>query len=101
MNLELPKNNVVFGNMGEVKNGILYIYRLNCFYDLMYEIAYTVYGTDKCWYCGKPCRRGKGRPNDSRAKITLDHLIPTSIGGPTIVDNLRPAKGGFNIRAIF
>ena len=58
MNLELPKNNVVFGNMGEVKNGILYIYRLNSFYDLMYEIAYAVYGTDKCWYCGKPCTYG-------------------------------------------
>lgn len=91
MNLELPKNNVVFGNMGEVKNGILYIYRLNSFYNLMYEIAYAIYGTDKCWYCGKSCRRGKGKPNDSRAKITLDHLIPTSIGGPTIVNNLRPA----------
>ena len=63
VSLELPKNNVVFGNMGEVKNGILYIYRLNSFYDLMYEIAYAVYGTDKCWYCGKPCRRGKGRAN--------------------------------------
>lgn len=50
MNLELPKNNVVFGNMGEVKNGILYIYRLNSFYNLMYEIAYAIYGTDKCWY---------------------------------------------------
>ena len=29
MNLELPKNNVVFGNMGEVKNGILYI-KIQC-----------------------------------------------------------------------
>lgn len=91
MNLELPKNNVVFGNMGEVKNGILYIYRLNNFYNLMYEVAYSVYGTDKCWYCGKACKRGHGTPNDTRAKITLDHLIPTSIGGPTIVNNLRPA----------
>lgn len=91
MNLELPKNDVVYGNMGEVKNGILYIYRLNSFYNLMYEVAYDIYGTDKCWYCGKACRRGKGKSNDSREKITLDHLIPISIGGPTIVNNLRPA----------
>ena len=91
MILELPKENVTFGTMGEVKNGILYIYRLNCFYNLMTEIAYYIYGTDKCWYCGKLCRRGPGEPNDQRAKVTLDHLIPASIGGPTIVNNLRPA----------
>jgi len=42
MNLELPKNNVVFGNMGEVKNGILYIYRLNMKLHMLYMAQINV-----------------------------------------------------------
>lgn len=91
MILELPKEDVKFGKMGYVEDGILYVMRVNSFYNLMYEITYYIYGHNKCWYCGADCKRGKGDENDMRPRITLDHLIPISIGGPTIVNNLRPS----------
>ncbi len=90
MILELPKKNIEFGNMGYIKNGILYVLRINSFFDLMYEITYCIYGAERCWYCGQSCKRGKGEKEDMRPRITLDHMIPTIIGGPTIVNNLRP-----------
>jgi len=65
------------------ENGILKIYgRSGKFQDVMYDLTYKLKGSSKCYYCG-----AKVLPS----KITLDHVHPVSLGGPTIPQNLVPA----------
>lgn len=65
------------------ENGILKIYgRSGKFQDVMYDLTYKLKGRNKCYYCG-----AKVLPS----KITLDHVHPVSLGGPTIPQNLVPA----------
>lgn len=52
------------------------------FQEIMYDLTYKLKGRTKCYYCGKEI---------SPSKITLDHIYPRSMGGPTIPQNLLPA----------
>ena len=66
------------------ENGILKIYgRRGKFQDVMYYLTYELKGRDKCYYCGKQI--------EVPSQITLDHIHPVSLGGPTIPQNLLPA----------
>ena len=65
-------------------NGILKIYgRRGKFQDVMYDLTYELKGRNKCHYCGAEV------PLPS--KMTLDHIHPVSLGGPTIPQNLVPS----------
>ena len=86
MIIEIPKG-YVFTKKEDIiafeENGILKMYaRYLRFEDLMYDITYETKGRERCYYCGR-----KIMPN----KITLDHIYPRSLGGPTIPQNLIPA----------
>ena len=52
------------------------------FHEIMYDLTYTIKGSTRCFYCGKEVKR---------SKITLDHVYPASLGGPTVPINLVPA----------
>lgn len=78
MIMELPKKfNRPFA---EVSNNMLMIYQLNRFEDIMFELTYA-FNEKRCVYCGKRLKK---------FNRTLDHRIPKSIGGVSIVDNLYP-----------
>ena len=64
-----------------VSDGILYIRGYINFEDLMYTLTYTIYGYDKCRYCGKKLTMNER---------TMDHIYPRSWGGVSIPDNLLP-----------
>ena len=77
----------VFTKKGEIsafeEKGILKLYaRYSQFEDIMYDLTYTIKGRDKCYYCGKKL---------TKKDMTLDHIYPRSLGGPTIPQNLVPA----------
>jgi len=64
-------------------NGILKIYgRRGKFQDVMYDLTYELKGRNKCYYCGTEIL--------IPSKMTLDHIYPVSLGGPTIPPNLVP-----------
>lgn len=79
MKIPLPEN-YSYKDVANVKDGILYIYKLSNFEDLMYDLTYATMTSDTCYYCGNSI---------SRDKSTLDHLYPRNLGGPTIPNNLR------------
>lgn len=79
MKIPLPEN-YSYKDVANVKDGILYIYKLSDFEDLMYDLTYATMASDTCYYCGNPI---------SRDKSTLDHLYPRNLGGPTLPNNLR------------
>lgn len=94
MKLILPDYDFKFEDgSAEVKDGKLYIYKLNAFKDIMYRLTYMVYGSDECYFCHKKLRTNMLQLDNSKyfSKITLDHLTPQDFGGPTITNNLRPA----------
>ena len=92
MRVELPeKNCILCDGMAEVKDGILYIYRAGAFKTVMYELTYLLYGRDECFYCHRRLDKEKSKKDSNYfSKITLDHLIPQTFGGPTIPNNMRP-----------
>ena len=80
----------------EVRNKILYITWVLKFEQLMYDLAFLMYGEHECYYCHKIC-------ND--IKMTIDHVYPKKYGGVSVPENLRPAcnecnteKGNLNLR---
>ena len=50
----------------------------------MYDITYKLKGNTRCYYCGKTVE-------DDKIKLTLDHIYPRALGGPTIPQNLVPS----------
>lgn len=81
MNILLPKGEYSYydkeGNLcAKIVNGMLEVYRSGYFKEIMYDMAYKIYGT-KCFYCGKEAN-------------SIDHKYPQDFGGPTITDNLVP-----------
>ena len=78
MIMELPKKFKF--PFAEVKDGILEIYRLERFEDLMYELTYAL-KKKRCVYCGKKLKR---------TNSTLDHRYPRDTGGISITNNLFP-----------
>ena len=86
MIIRLPEN-FIYTTSGKqdyayVKNGMLYIEGFVNFENLMYNLAYSIYGYGVCYYCGEELTT-KNR--------TLDHIYPRSWGGISLPDNLRPS----------
>ena len=90
MNIVLPKSPFSYNDGAAVVEGnILYIYRQVDFYNLMSELTYACFGMQICHYCGKVI---------TPSKLTVDHKIPRSFGGPTITNNLAPTCKACNSR---
>lgn len=85
MIMELPKKFEI-ESYAKVENGILYIYRLERFEDLMYELTYAC-KKKKCVYCSKKLKRNHS---------TLDHRYPRDTGGISITNNLFPCCSNCN-----
>lgn len=83
MIIELPQNKNFYRGQNKftISNGILKISHLASWRTLIYCLAISIKGRT-CWYCGKKLKR---------EEITLDHLYPQDLGGPTIPQNLVPA----------
>lgn len=86
MIIRLPEN-FIYTTPGKqdcayVKNNILYIEGFVNFENLMYNLAYSIYGYGVCYYCGEEL---------STKNRTLDHIYPRSWGGISLPDNLRPS----------
>ena len=66
------------------EDGILKYYaRKGKFSHVMYDLTYELKGGYRCHYCGAEV--------ESSRKMTLDHVYPVSLGGPTIPQNLVPS----------
>lgn len=49
---------------------------------LMYSLTFAIH-KNRCFYCGKKIKNNRGK--------TIDHVIPRTLGGITITNNLVPA----------
>ena len=78
-NFRYSKNNVDYA---EVKDHVLYLNSNAPFRNVMYSITYSLKGKEQCFYCGKDIKK---------KKLTVDHLYPQDMGGPTIPNNLVPS----------
>ena len=75
------ENIIAFEENGKLK----LLRRHGKFDEIMYVITYRQKGRNKCYYCGRV------NSEIEPLKITLDHIYPRSLGGPTIPQNLIPA----------
>ena len=80
MIVDLPEKFSMEG-VAVIENGILKIMRYIAFSDIMYELTYQMKGRNICGYCKK---------EKEKKKMTLDHMYPQELGGPTIPNNLLP-----------
>lgn len=85
MIIELPEK-LTYGNQVEIVNGILKIPPGLSWREFMYKLTIAKKGRE-CWYCGKKLRK---------EEITMDHLYPQDLGGPTISNNLAPTCSDCN-----
>lgn len=82
MIMDLPKGFTSIGDDVLIENGTLKIRKNVPFRKLVYALTYSIKGgKHRCLYC--QCEV----PNN---KVTLDHLYPQDVGGPTITNNLLP-----------
>ena len=88
MNIELPSKNLRANNF-IIKDGILFIRNRWSLKQVMSSLTYQMKGRRKCFYCHE-----KFLPS----QMTLDHLYPQEIGGPTITNNLVPCCNECNGR---
>lgn len=79
MIIELPQK-FSYGNKARIEEGILKIPTGIDTRKFMYCLTTATKGK-KCWYCGKILKKDE---------ITMDHLYPHDLGGPTIANNLAP-----------
>ena len=118
MKILLPSSdNYSYRNgLATLSDGILRIQKCCEFSNIMYDFTYAIYGKTHCYYCGAEFYYGNeelenvnrsskknssGKSFLSPAKITLDHMYPTSVGGPTIPNNLIPCCKNCNNRKSF
>jgi len=80
MIIELPEE-FNYWNRARIVDGILRIPSVKYVRKFMYEVTIKMKG-NTCWYCGRRMKK---------KEITMDHLYPQSLGGPTIPNNLVPA----------
>ena len=88
MIIEIP-HGYIFSKEGDIiafeENGKLKIRPwLGLFDDVMYDLTYKLKGDTRCYYCGKTVETDE-------IHLTLDHIHPRALGGPTIPQNLVPA----------
>lgn len=87
MIIELP-DKFCYGNQARIVDGILKIPSTACVREYMYKLTVATKGKE-CWYCGKQLKK---------EEITMDHLYPQDLGGPTIPNNLAPACAECNTK---
>lgn len=87
MIIELPEK-FSYGNQARIEDGILKIPSGVSWREFIYKLTIAAKGK-KCWYCGKPLKK---------EEITLDHLYPQDLGGPTVPNNLAPTCSDCNNR---
>lgn len=85
MIIELPEK-FYYGNQAKIVDGVLKIPSGVSWREFMYRLTVASKGRN-CWYCGKKLKK---------EDITMDHLYPQDLGGPTIPNNLAPACGECN-----
>lgn len=88
MIIDLPTRNLRANNF-LIKDGILFIRNRLSLKRVMSSLTYQMKGRRKCFYCHE-----KFLPS----QMTLDHLYPQEIGGPTITNNLVPCCNECNGR---
>lgn len=82
MIMDLPKNFKGNGYDVFIENGILKLNKRVPFRKLVYSLTYELKGgKHRCLYCNRTV---------SYNKVTLDHIFPQDMGGPTITNNLLP-----------
>lgn len=80
MNIDLPEK-FNYGNQARIENGILKIPSNVSIREFMYKLTIVEKGK-RCFYCGTELKK---------EEITMDHLYPQDLGGPTIPNNLAPS----------
>ena len=88
MNIELPSKNLRANNF-LIKDGILFMRNRFALKEIMSSLTYQMKGRRRCYYCHK---------SFLPSEMTLDHLYPQQIGGPTIPNNLVPCCNECNGR---
>lgn len=90
MIIDLPDTSKFNYKNGEVKieDGILKISSLVSWREFIYKLTLAHKGNN-CWYCGVKLKK---------EEITMDHLYPQDLGGPTIPNNLAPSCGRCNVK---
>lgn len=92
MIIDLPNRFQFTGIQDEfakVTDSIMHIHGNTSFKKLMYATTFALKGNTICYYCHKPV---------SEKHITLDHMYPQFVGGPTITNNLVPCCDKCNSR---
>ena len=93
MNIILPKRfyytEKKSRNVAYIENGKLYIDGSVNYESIMYSLAYSIYGYNRCFYCGVEL---------NATNRTLDHMFPRMWGGISIPNNLRPCCKKCNIK---
>ena len=92
MNIQLPEKffySSDWKRLAYVDDKILYIQGDVNYENLMYSLAYSIHGYDKCSYCGQKLKK------ETR---TLDHVYPRAWGGISVPDNLVPSCFSCNSR---
>lgn len=87
MNIDLPHEFSIGSssekNKAYIEDGILKMEMKASFRYVMYELTFMLRGgKHQCCYCGK---------SSKKIKMTIDHMYPQDLGGPTITNNLLPA----------
>lgn len=101
MKIPLPCKDYIFPDgSAEIRDWILYIHKAKAFKEIMYKIAYMIYGEDECYYCHRKFK-SHVEPNETDEyfdKMTMDHLYSQEFGGLTIPQNMRPCCERCNLR---
>lgn len=90
MNIQLPNKffySTDWKRTAYVDDNVLYIQGNVSYENLMYSLAYSISGYQKCIYCGEKLKK------ETR---TLDHIYPRNWGGISIPDNLVPCCSSCN-----
>lgn len=85
MIIDLPEN-FNYGSQAKIEDGILKISSGVCWREFVYKLTTAIKGK-KCWYCERKLKK---------EEITMDHLYPKDLGGPTIPNNLAPSCADCN-----
>lgn len=88
MIITLPSQNLNTNDL-HIKDGVLYLRHSQSYQNVIYRLTYFMKGRHYCYYCKKRVPRDE---------ITMDHMYPRSLGGPTIPQNLIPACRDCNSR---
>lgn len=88
MIIELPEKFIFEqkreGQLAFIDNGILKMTKHTPFRRIMIELTYQIKGKEECKFCHKTV-------TEDGIEMTIDHLFPQDLGGPTITNNLVPA----------